>query len=581
MFLVAFTRHRVPRNFHTLNVVEIEKDSFIITVVTDNISSGYISEQNGFSIIESPLALSSDFRNIKLSEVHYNESDNLLTLSKPITSGRTIYFHINSGGDFYCSTHISMLRNAGVSIAENAEVLPEFFVYRYVMPPQTLYKDIKQLAAGNRLLVKFAAGKCEIVKTEEYNLPEPANDFGNIDEISAYVLKLLEKSVEILNPLKDRTTVLLSGGLDSSILFKLCRGVCETNDTYSTGYPFEEQDNNREKQYALSAAEALGAKHGYYQATTKEYLCGLLEAISLTESPLNHLQTPLLYLLFQKGIPKNKNIILSGLIADDLFGLPFHHSVYRREKISNQFIFKILSKYPLKQAMEFASSMTGRGKGFLNYLEKLPISDSENMLWSLGAYGSEDWVCEYFNVTKDDIIKGRYESIRRFHNRSIYDVISLLAFLGSGSITQALWAKLSESQGGILFCPFCDMDIHNYIFSLPWEIKLESPKSILCAVARKLKVPEFIINRPKSALGIGAIHWSRKGGTFEPLVPLASKVFDEKQIRDMQAEGPKNPMTFWNILNYSLWKRLCVDNEKLDVLLDQLDKNIADCGLTG
>ena len=65
MFLVAFTRHRVPRNFHTLDVVEIEKDSFIITIITDNISSGYISEQNGFSIVESPLVLSSDFRNIK------------------------------------------------------------------------------------------------------------------------------------------------------------------------------------------------------------------------------------------------------------------------------------------------------------------------------------------------------------------------------------------------------------------------------------------------------------------------------------------------------------------------------------
>jgi hypothetical protein len=203
------------------------------------------------------------------------------------------------------------------------------------------------------------------------------------------------------------------------------------------------------------------------------------------------------------------------------------------------------------------------------------------MLWSLGAYGSEDWVCQYFNVTNDDIIKGRYESIRRFHNRSIYDVISLLAFLGSGSITQALWSKLGESQGDILFCPFCDEDMHNYIFSLPWEIKLESPKNILRAVARKLKVPEYIINRPKSAFGIEAIYWSRKGGVFEPLVPLVSKVFDEKQIRDMQGEGPKNPMTFWNILNYSLWKRLCIDNEGLDVLLEQLDKNIADCGLTG
>ena len=31
-------------------------------------------------------------------------------------------------------------------------------------------------------------------------------------------------------------------------------------------------------------------------------------------------------------------------------------------------------------------------------------------------------------------------------------------------------------------------------------------------------------------------------------------------------------MTFWNALNYALWKRLCVDGEPLDDLLGELEQ---------
>ena len=91
-------------------------------------------------------------------------------------------------------------------------------------------------------------------------------------------------------------------------------------------------------------------------------------------------------------------------------------------------------------------------------------------------------------------------------------------------------------------------------------------------IARQSNLPKFIINRPKSAFGVRSKTWSMKGGVFEPLVPLASKVFDEKQIRYMQSSDPKKAMTFWNMLNYSIWKRLCINNEPLDDLIEELNE---------
>ena len=86
-----------------------------------------------------------------------------------------------------------------------------------------------------------------------------------------------------------------------------------------------------------------------------------------------------------------------------------------------------------------------------------------------------------------------------------------------------------------------------------------------------MEVPEFIITRPKTGFAIKDKHWAERGNIFEPLVPLAKKVFDEKQIRDMQSTDPKKAMTYWNILNYSIWKRLCINNEPVEILLDELN----------
>jgi len=98
---------------------------------------------------------------------------------------------------------------------------------------------------------------------------------------------------------------------------------------------------------------------------------------------------------------------------------------------------------------------------------------------------------------------------------------------------------------------------------------------VLRGVARQLKIPEFIINRPKRSFGIRNEFWSEKGGVFEPLVPLASKAFEEKQIRDMQSSESNKAMTFWNMLNYAIWKRLCINNEPLELLQDELQECIS------
>jgi asparagine synthase (glutamine-hydrolysing) len=572
MFLVAITKSEIANNLQSFAIEQFRINSSIITIVTDNFLSNIFSEPRGFSIIESPFIRNQNFGDVIFSQITYNNKNDVLEIFRSTLSGRPIYYHINSKGELFCSTHISMLRKTGVKIEENRMALPEFFAYRFIMPPQTLYKNIKQLFPGSRLYIKLINGKCVIRSISNFDIPKKDKKINSIENISRQTSNYLSKAIQALSPCKDRVAVLLSGGLDSSILFKICQANYGVDTTYSTGYPFEDPRKNMEKEYALSAADTFQAKHKYYEVTNKQYLRGFIEAISAAEEPLNHLQSVMFYLLFQGGIPYNKDIIISGQGADTVWGGGLNYLLYT----SDQMLFKLLLKSPLVKLLEFASRITNKGKYFIDISLKwkasknCPKQDPNNIVWSADKYGSEDWVCKYFKVTSYDIIKNRYKTIKQFEGHSIYDVISLYTFLGALSVTQSIEAKLGESQRKILYYPFNHCDLLNYGYSIPWDLKLKTPKNILRRVACQYDVPESIITRPKRGFGIRAERWAEKGEIFDSLIPLASKIFDEKQIRSMQSSDPKKSMTFWNILNFSIWKRLCVNNEPADVLLEEL-----------
>jgi len=571
MFLVAITKDEIAQNFDSADIEETKIDEFIATSITDHFLSKRIFEKNGFSIIESPLISESDSSKIIFSKFSYNHIENTFYISKSTISGRPIYYYLNPKGEFFCSTHISMLRKAGVPIKENIDVLPEFFTYRIVMPPQTLYQDIKQLCSGEHFRIKILNGRCIIQPVKSFNLPKINQNITSIKNSSKEIKLFLSQSIERLSSRKEEIIPLLSGGLDSSILCRLCQENLDINTSYSTGYPFEDPSLNIEKSYALSAGNALGMNHQYYESTTSDYLRGFLEAISLSEQPLHHLQSICLHLLYKEGIPQSKKIVVEGWGAGGSFG-NFRNYLFHKDKIT----IKLLTKKPFQFILKSIPKILGKGETTVDMLLKstldIPLSDPNHPVWFFHEYGDKNWVCRYLNVSEQNIIKGQYNSLKRFENNSIYDITALYSLLGDEDVTLSILSKIGEGNHKILYVPFYDYELLQYVLSIPWKVKLKKPENILRkSVARQCNVPGFIINRPKTGFGIYSKHWSEQGGIFEPLVPLTSKIFDEKQIRKLQSTELKKAQTFWLILNYSIWKRLYIHNEPLGALLEELN----------
>jgi asparagine synthase (glutamine-hydrolysing) len=573
VFLIAITKSSVIHNPDS-NFKEFRLDPFFVTIATDSFLSKSIIDSTGFTIIESPPEEKNGSQAVFLSKVTYKKENNTFEIYKPAISGRPVYYHLNSKGEFFCSTHISMLRKTGVTIEENKEALPEFFIYRYVYPPTTLYKNIYQLNPETKMQIALVDGKCKIESVNQYIPSGQKSDKYTKENIDAEVLNYFRIAIDSLNTRKEKIAIQLSGGLDSSILFKLCQIHYNVDTSYSVGIPFTDPQKNIERMYAVSAAKAFGANHNYYEVNTTDYLRGLLQSVSAAEEPLKDLHSVAFYLLFKKCIPKSNIIVINGQGAEGIWGLNQMYNIYKNMNWPR----KVLSTYPTLNLLRIASQISGRRESTIKFLNTISDIRSQGnnhfkpdeLIRTIGNFGDENWVCNYFKVTKNDILQNRLNAIKPFLNRSIYDILGLFDVFGDGSITQYSWAKLGESQHRILYYPFNDIKLLDYAYSIPWEMKLKKPKNILRGVARQLQVPEFIITRQKSGFGIHSWNWADRGGIFEPLIPLASKVFDEKQIRAMQSGNLNKAMTFWCMLNYSIWKRLCVNNEPIDVLLDQL-----------
>jgi asparagine synthetase B (glutamine-hydrolysing) len=498
-----------------------------------------------------------------------------LLVSKSPVSGRPLYYCTNSRGEFLASTHISWLRRAGVPIEEDADVLPELLVYRVVAPPRTLYRGIRQLPVAGSIVVSLKDGDLLISEeTRSYDPPDSPSAEPEEERIWR-VEETLKNEVGKLSPVASQVATLLSGGVDSSILSAIAQSQLSASDTYSTSYPYDKFETNFEQQYALSAANALGTRHTLFVPNETDFLSGFVEALATAEAPLNHLQSILLHLLFKNAVPDQTDRVICGEGADSVFGLDTHFALHKRPNLRQ----RILSLPPMYVGLRALGSGWRRARAAAAHIGqfralRLPIADPYSPIWSYAAYGDFEWVRKQYGASREQVVEARSQQLQLMPSRSFNDALAIYALNYSDvAVTTTVWSKLGEGQRKILYYPFASQDILDAAFSIPWGIKLKSKKHVVRGVGKLLGVPDFILNRRKQSFGIVSDRWAEKGGPLEPILGLAAKAVDIRQLRDLQGRDPSKAMTLWSLLNYAVLIRLFVMGESKESLLEELVDN--------
>ncbi len=472
-------------------------------------------------------------------------SKRVVTIAHSIASWRPCYLSV-SPGVFTCSTSMSGLKEAGHEVAWDPACTPEYLLYRFVAPPRSILRGVRKLAGGQLVVVDLEKG--QVREDRRWRWPEG----GGVDS-NADITNLLRPRIEEWLQRFPHAGILLSGGLDSSLLAALARGVHSDVHTFSTSFSFANSDDG-EAQYALSMARHLGVAHQVHDTTPERYLTGWVESIHAAEEPVHHLQSVLLHILFQDRAAADHGAILCGEGADCIIGNASHELLYRhRSAVAFLRTTQLGSAWaPLADALGW----DGPWSAFLTRRYDRQLSSVHHFLWLLGQRGDRHIIRRLLSCDAAAFLGERPSLLDAYHDRPLLDQVTAVGLLSDVHSTMAIWIKLAEASGVYLACPYTSPSVLAAAATVPWDVKLREKKHLVRAALRQLGVPETLVTRQKLSFGFPARFWAPKGALFQPIVDMAMQVHNAGVLEGLQKEEKGASMVLWCLLNQFLWVQL-------------------------
>jgi asparagine synthase (glutamine-hydrolysing) len=484
-------------------------------------------------------------------------SDNVVSLTSSICCCRPLYYHYREGL-FCCSTSVRSLNECGVELELNEKALPEFLVYRYVVSPQTLYRGVKKLLGGQTVRIDLATG-C-LVDSSDFEFMRSSSAIA-ARPAPGQLSRLLQDQLRVSFQHYSNPGVLLSGGLDSGALAAISRELKPDIDSTSSSFNFIDR-TDAETDYALSFASCLSMSHHVYEGSQAEYLSGLVDSIYFAEEPVHHLQSVMLHLLFKNHARQRHGLLICGEGADGLFGNDLHNFLHRRRHVLA--VLKALGGKTLVPWLAKTFDLNDDRWSRLALDYGADVESEQHVLWTLGRYGDPELVKTQFGYDAESMLGSHKELTSRYKDRSLLDKVTILSLLCEGSVSMQIWSKLAESQGIALHYPFAATAVVDYVNPLPWEEKLREGKYFIRSLLREHNVSEELITRPKLSFGFPYRYWALPGGLFQPVVDMATEMFEPALLRSLQTEESGRAMLLWNLINVYLWRKLMIENVARD-----------------
>ena len=289
--------------------------------------------------------------------------------------------------------------------------------------------------------------------------------------------------------------------------------------TFGTSYPFEHPDSDIEASYASSAAEGLAVSHKHHVPTVHQYLEGVIDAISATESTGPRLTDRSLE-LFCIGMPSRmpSGCIVIGEGADTVFGNGACKRVHDAGKPLP--LERLLSsRAALKVLWRSGTGVGGRLADVLWTRRNLmfPLDDPRHLIWSEQRFGDVEWTCAHFGVDPRDCSSSRRDVLARYPDESLLNRFLLLNVLGDCDVhPDHVGAAGARYRSCGLLPVHLSVCLQELPPPFPGSVRVPETKFQLRQAARLLGVPEFILTRPKAYFGIAPTAGRRGTGCSNP-----------------------------------------------------------------
>ena len=293
----------------------------------------------------------------------YDTKKNNLFLARDRIGIKPLYYTLDNN-EFRFSSSMNGLINKNEKPQINPIALHYQFTLHSVVPaPHTIISGIHKLEPGHTLKIT-QSGESYLNKyfdINEVEIKHPKEQ--EITERSTYLLK---KAVEKrLNIADVPVGILLSGGLDSSLITALAKKFKEQIDTYSIGFNTVNEEVGNEFYYSDLVAKDFKTSHVKYKINDDELFNNLDLVISNMSEPMFSQDSSAFFLLSNR-VSKNNKVVLSGQGADEVFGGYFWYEQIMNEKSLNE--IDTLSKYYFDRSFHNYKNIVNNKYVYSNYV---------------------------------------------------------------------------------------------------------------------------------------------------------------------------------------------------------------------
>lgn len=505
----------------------------------------------------------------------YNSDDNSVFAARDRIGIKPFYFWYN-GNALIIASEIKAIINSGL-----VELAPDLFTMctptRFQIYPQTGFKDIYKLPAGNYL--SFKNKKLKIEKYWDL-YPIENNKISETDAVERLDY-LLSDSVAMQMISDVPVGILLSGGLDSSIIASLMRKN-SNNDIHAFTIKFSESDQKFEQAtddsyYSQVISDKFGFKLKIFELNPS--IEDLLPKI------IWHLDEPLAdpaaintYLICEHAKMQGIPVLLNGMGGDEIFG------GYRKQlaclRVDNYqkyvpaFIRNIFENFVSKLPVASKSQGYRRIRWLKRFLSFSNLPQYERFLVSDLSFNKQVFESLFKNTVKYEESNFYLSQKKNFENPNLSYLTKMClndtkTFLPGHNLLYSDKASMAASVE--TRPPLVDHRIAEFMFTLPphMRIKLNNQKYLLKKVSERY-IPREVINRPKAPFGSPLRSWLR-GSLSEMVDDLLSEssikkrgLYDVATVRDIidkdRNGAEDNAHYIWILLNNELWFRTFFDN---------------------
>jgi len=395
-----------------------------------------------------------------------------LFLARDRFGTKPLYYFIDKENLIFASEIKAIIKNPEIKRGINKKSLSEYFIYRYIPSPNTIFQDIFKIPPAHYI---------EIDKN--FNISHKKYFELKIDNKKQRKSKLI-KEIEVLirNSIKEQTdsnlniASFLSGGIDSSILVKYFSEIKKGINTFSIGF---ENWEKSEHIFAEKVSEIYKTNH-FSELLNQESLNILDEIMYYYDEPIADISIIPTYFACKLASQHNK-VILSGEGADEFFAGYGWHKEYLWE----------ISKSELKKAKKW------------NW--KLPINnfdiDSYAKTMKMGEFDEKELKFLLTEKYHNHIPTDTKEFYKKYFNENIdkpkrFQVIDIKTFMGELILTKMDRASMANSLE--VRMPFLKKEICEKMLSLDTKMYFDKKKQkiILYKLLQK-DLPKKILNRKK------------------------------------------------------------------------------------